>query len=100
MEVLHTFDQGYKLILVGDATMSPYEIVEPGGAVEHMERRDRRRVDAPPAADLPKAAWLNPVPERYWPGTASIDMVRKLMEGRMFPLTLDGIDRAMRNLQR
>jgi hypothetical protein len=49
---------------------------------------------------FPKAAWLNPVPERYWPGTPSIAMLGKLMEGRMFPLTLDGIDRAMRNLQR
>jgi uncharacterized protein len=48
----------------------------------------------------PKAVWLNPVPERYWEGTPSIALVRELMEGRMFPLTLDGLDRAMRRLTR
>ena len=48
----------------------------------------------------PKAVWLNPVPERYWPGTPSIEMIRRQMDGRMFPLTLDGLDRAMRRLQR
>jgi uncharacterized protein len=100
MEVLHRFDQGWKLVLVGDATMAPYEIVEPGGSVEHMNEEPgavwMRRL----LATYPKAAWLNPVPERYWRGTESIAMIGGLMEGRMFPLTLDGIDRAMRALQR
>jgi uncharacterized protein with von Willebrand factor type A (vWA) domain len=100
MEVLHRFNQGWKLIFVGDATMSPYEIVEPGGSVEHMNAEPGETWMRRLLQCFPKAAWLNPVPERYWQGSQSIDMLRQLMEGRMFPLTLDGIDRAMRNLQR
>jgi hypothetical protein len=99
-EVMHKFDQGYKLILVGDATMGPYEIAEAGGSVEHWNAEPGETWLRRLLATYPKAAWLNPVPERYWQGTASIEMIRGLMEGRMFPLTLDGIDRAMRALQR
>jgi uncharacterized protein with von Willebrand factor type A (vWA) domain len=100
MQVLHTYDAGYKLIFVGDASMSPYELKQPGGSVEHWNAEpgevwlDRLLVT------YPKAVWLNPVSERYWGGTSSIGMVRQLMEGRMFPLTLDGLDRAMRRLTR
>jgi uncharacterized protein len=100
MEVLHRLNQGWKLILVGDATMAPYEIVEPGGSVEHMNAEPGEAWLRRLVLTFPKAAWLNPVPERYWQGTQSIEMMRALMEGRMFPLTLGGIDRAMRNLQR
>jgi uncharacterized protein with von Willebrand factor type A (vWA) domain len=100
MEVLHRFNQGWKLILVGDATMAPYEIAEPGGSVEHMNAEPGEVWMRRLLMCFPKAAWLNPVPERYWPGTQSIEMMRALIEGRMFPLTLDGIDRAMRTLQR
>ncbi|HVM80429.1 MAG TPA: VWA domain-containing protein [Stellaceae bacterium] len=99
-EVLHTYDASYKLVFVGDASMSPYEIVQPGGSVEHWNAEPgetwlRRLLET-----YPKAVWLNPVPERYWEGTQSIGMIRELMEGRMFPLTLDGLDRAMRRLTR
>jgi uncharacterized protein len=100
MEVLHRLNQGWKLILVGDATMAPYEIVEPGGSVEHMNAEPGEAWLRRLVLTFPKAAWLNPVPERYWQGTQSIEMMCALMEGRMFPLTLGGIDRAMRNLQR
>jgi uncharacterized protein len=100
MEVLHRFDQGWKLILVGDATMAPYEIAEPGGSVEHWNAETGETWMQRLTVTYPKAAWLNPVPERYWPGTPSIAMMTKLMEGRMFPLTLEGLDRAMRRLQR
>jgi uncharacterized protein len=98
MEVLRTYDSGHKLVLVGDASMSPYEIDREGGSVERWNDESgaewmRRLLDA-----YPKAVWLNPVPEKYWSGTASIGMIRALMEDRMFPLTLDGIDRAMREL--
>ena len=100
MQVLHTYDASYKLIFVGDASMSPYEIEKEGGSVERWndepgERWLRRLIEA-----YPKAVWLNPVPEKYWGGTTSIGMIRALMEDRMFPLTLDGIDRAMRALTR
>jgi uncharacterized protein len=100
MEMLHTFDQSHRLVLVGDATMAPYELTEPGGAVEHMNAEAGEVWLGRILAVYPKAVWLNPVPERYWPGTQSIEMIRKLMGGRMFPLTIDGIDRAMRSLKR
>jgi uncharacterized protein len=99
-QVLHTYDQTYKAIFVGDASMSPYEIVQPGGSVEHWNAVAGETWLRRLLATYPKAVWLNPVPERYWPGTQSIGMIRELMEGRMFPLTLDGLDRAMRRLTR
>jgi uncharacterized protein with von Willebrand factor type A (vWA) domain len=100
LEILRTYDHTHKIVLVGDASMSPYEIEKEGGSVERWNDESgetwmRRLLDA-----YPKAVWLNPVPEKYWDGTASIGMIRRLMEGRMFPLTLDGIDRAMRELTR
>jgi uncharacterized protein len=99
-EILRTYDQTYKLIFVGDASMSPYELQEPGAAIEHFNDEAgevwlRRLVGA-----YPKAVWLNPVPERYWGGTRSIEIIRQTMDDRMFPLTLDGLDRAMRRLSR
>ena len=99
-EVMHTYDQGYKLIFVGDATMAPYEITDPGGSVEHFNAEPGEIWMKRLLLTYPKAVWLNPVPEKYWSGTQSIGMVRELMEGRMFPLTLDGLDRAMRRLTR
>jgi uncharacterized protein len=100
IEILRTYDPGHKAVLVGDASMSPYEIAKEGGSVERWNEEPgeawlRRLTDA-----YPKAIWLNPVPEKYWGGTTSIGMIRALMEDRMFPLTLDGIDRAMRELTR
>jgi uncharacterized protein len=99
-EILRTYDQSYRLVFVGDASMSPYEIVEPGASVEHFNDEAgevwlRRLVGA-----YPKAVWLNPVPERYWDGTRSIGMIRQIMDDRMYPLTLEGLDRAMRKLTR
>jgi uncharacterized protein len=99
-EILRTYDQNYRLVFVGDASMSPYEIVEPGASVEHFNDEAgevwlRRLVGA-----YPKAIWLNPVPERYWDGTRSIGMIKQIMDDRMYPLTLEGLDRAMRKLTR
>src|SRR5438045_6573809 len=100
MEILRTYDAGHKVVLVGDASMSPYEIQKEGGSVERWNDEPgetwlRRLLDT-----YPRAVWLNPVPEKYWGGTTSIGMIRQLMEERMFPLTLDGIDRGMRELTR
>jgi uncharacterized protein with von Willebrand factor type A (vWA) domain len=97
-EILRTYDGQYKVVLVGDASMSAYEIEQPGGSVERWNDEPgalwlKRLVDA-----YPKAVWLNPVPEKYWGGTPSIGMIGTLLDERMFPLTLDGIDRAMRRL--
>ncbi len=100
LQVMHTYDSGYKLIFVGDASMSPYELVQPGGSVEHWNEEAGEAWLRRLTATYPKSVWLNPVPERYWEGTPSIQLVRELMEGRMFPLTLDGLDRAMRRLTR
>ena len=100
MEILRTYDAAHKVVLVGDASMSPYEIEKEGGSVERWndeagETWLRRLLDA-----YPKAVWLNPVPEKYWGGTTSIGMIRRLMEERKFPLTLADIDRGMRELTR
>jgi uncharacterized protein len=98
MEVLRTYDPGHKIVLVGDASMSPYEIEKEGGSVERWNEEPGKLWMQRLLDNYPKAVWLNPVPERHWNGTISIGMIRALMEGRMFPLTLDGIDRAMREL--
>jgi len=99
-DVLHTYPHDYKVVFVGDASMSPYEIMTAGGSVEHFN-------DEPGAAWIervtrtyPACVWLNPVPERDWDYTHSIGLVRQLIGGRMYPLTLDGLDRAMRELVR
>ncbi len=100
LELIRTYDRPYKLVLVGDASMSPYEIEKPGGSVERWNDEPgevwlRRLFEA-----YPHAVWLNPVPEKYWGDTASIGMIRRLADERMYPLTLDGLDRAMRRLKR
>ena len=100
MEIVRTYDRSYRIVLVGDASMSPYEIEKEGGSVERWNDEPgevwlRRLFEA-----YPRAVWLNPVPEKHWTGTASIGMIRRIAEGRMFPLTLDGVDRAMRRLKR
>jgi uncharacterized protein with von Willebrand factor type A (vWA) domain len=99
-EVLHTYDASWRVVFVGDASMSPYEIEKEGGSVERWNDEPgeiwlRRLLDA-----YPKAVWLNPVPEKYWSGTTSIGMIRHIIGDRMFPLTLEGLDRAMRRLTR
>lgn len=99
-DVLHTFGHDYKLIFVSDATMSPYEISHTGGSVEHMNEEPGAVWLQRLLAVYPCAAWLNPQPEGWWEYTPSIRMLRELLGGRMFPLTLDGLERAIRALQR
>ncbi len=97
-EVLHKYGLDYKLILVGDATMSPYEILQPGGNVEAMNEEAGAVWLGRLLSTYPSAAWLNPEPERLWQYRQSTDIIRSIMGGRMFALTLDGLDRAMRHL--
>jgi uncharacterized protein with von Willebrand factor type A (vWA) domain len=97
-DILHTFDQSWKLIFVGDASMSPYELVQSGGAVDSWNEEPGQVWLKRLLANYPRAVWLNPVPEKYWGGTMTIGLIEQLMEGRMFPLTLDGLDRAMHRL--
>jgi uncharacterized protein with von Willebrand factor type A (vWA) domain len=100
LDVLHTYPHDYKVIFVGDATMSPYEIAYPGGSIEH-HNEEAGAVWMQRVLDVyPKAVWLNPQPEDRWDYYDSIRMVRQLMGERMYPLTLDGLDRAMRELAR
>ena len=97
-EVLRTYASDYKLIFVGDAAMSPYEIVQPGGSVEHWNEEAgavwlQRFVEV-----YERAVWLNPTPQRSWGYTPSIAMIQKIMGGRMYPLTLEGLDAGIRQL--
>jgi uncharacterized protein len=98
MDVLHKYAADYKLILVGDATMSPYEITYAGGSVEHFNEETGATWMQRLLATYPKAIWLNPEPEQRWPHTPSIRILSELMEERMFPLTLGGLERGMREL--
>jgi uncharacterized protein with von Willebrand factor type A (vWA) domain len=98
--LLRTYGPGYRVIIVGDAAMSPYEITHPGGSVEHYNEEPWTLWLTRFTQSYPKLAWLNPVTERHWQYSASTDLISRLVHGRMFPLTLDGLDRAMRELAR
>lgn len=100
IDVMHKFGHDHKLVIVGDAAMSPYEITHPGGSIEHMNPEAgatwlKRLTDT-----YPSAAWINPTPEAYWGHSASTAIIRKLMNERMYGLTLEGLDDAMRELSR
>jgi len=99
-DVLHTYGNDYKLIFVGDASMSPYEIVYPGGSVEHWNEEAGQAWMERILGVYSKAAWINPVQEKYWEYTPSIQIMKQLMNDRMYPLTLEGLDHAMRELTR
>ncbi|MBZ0140812.1 MAG: VWA domain-containing protein [Pseudorhodoplanes sp.] len=99
-DVMHTYPHDYKVIFVGDASMSPYEIAVAGGSVEHMNEEPGATWMERITRTYPACVWLNPVPEKEWDHTQSIRMIRQLMGGRMYPLTLEGLDKAMRELVR
>jgi len=99
-DVLHKYGHDYKLIFVGDASMSPYEITHPGGSVEHYNEEAGVAWMQRLTSTYPAAAWLNPVPEAHWGYSQSIAILRELMNDRMYPLTLTGLDDAMRTLTR
>jgi uncharacterized protein with von Willebrand factor type A (vWA) domain len=95
VEVMRTYGTDYKLILVGDATMSTYEITQPGGSVEHWNAEPGGVWLQRLIKHYPKYAWINPQPQSRWRHTSSIEMTRELLEGRMYPLTLAGLDEAI-----
>ncbi len=100
MDVLHKYPSDYKVIFIGDASMSPYEITYPGGSVEHWNE-EAGNVWVKRVTDLyQKAVWLNPVREKHWDYTHSIGMMKELFDQRMYPLTLEGMDSAMKELAR
>ncbi|VVD78115.1 von Willebrand factor A [Pandoraea horticolens] len=99
-DVLRKYPADYKLIFVGDATMSPYEVLQPGGSVEYNNKEAgavwlRRFIDR-----FPHHAWLNPEPEAIWQYRQSISVIRQLFAGRMYPITLAGLESAMRVLSK
>ncbi|KAF0230683.1 MAG: hypothetical protein FD175_1443 [Beijerinckiaceae bacterium] len=100
VDLLRTYGSDYRVVFVGDASMSPYEIIQPGGSVEHVNEEAgnvwlQRVLD-----HFPRTVWLNPLPDDGWHYGHSIQMIRQQFEGRMFPLTLEGLDNAMRALSR
>ncbi|MEQ8452475.1 MAG: VWA domain-containing protein [Nitratireductor sp.] len=99
-DVLNKYGHDYKVIFVGDASMSPYEIAYPGGSVEHWNEEAGivwlQRV----LAQWPNAVWINPVTQKHWDYTHSIQMIREIFSERMYPLTLAGLEAATRDLSR
>jgi uncharacterized protein len=99
-DVLHKYGHDYKIIFVGDAAMSPYEISHPGGSVEHFNEESGTVWMQRLTNTYPAAAWLNPVPKEHWGYSQSTKLIKDLMNDRMYPLTLAGLDDAMRGLTR
>lgn len=97
-EVLRTYGPDYKCIFVGDASMSPYEIAYAGGANEHWNEEAGQVWLNRAREQWPQNVWINPVPEHHWSYTQSIDMIRTVFEGRMVPMTLEGITSGMKSL--
>ncbi len=94
-DLLHKYGSDYKVIFIGDASMSPYEIAMAGGSVEHWNEESGAQWMQRVTDTWKNIVWLNPVQERYWDYTQSIGMTRQLVQDRMFPLTLSGITEAM-----
>jgi uncharacterized protein with von Willebrand factor type A (vWA) domain len=100
LDILHKYPPDYKLVFVGDATMSPYEILQPGGSVEYHNSESgavwmQRMLEV-----YKRAIWSNPEPEAIWPYRQSVQILREIMADRMVPLTIEGLERAMRELSR
>lgn len=99
-DVLHTYPSDYKVIFVGDAAMSPYEVAYPGGSVEHWNEEAGADWLNRVTSTFEHMVWLNPAPEAHWGYTQSTQMIRQLMDDRMYSLTLEGLDAAMKELVR
>jgi len=99
-DLLHKYGHDYKVLFVGDAAMSPYEIAQAGGSVEHWNEEAGAVWLQRVVAQWPNAVWVNPIPERHWQFTHSIGAIRQMFGGRMYPLTLAGLEAATRELSR
>ncbi len=99
-DVLNRYGPDYKVIFVGDATMSPYEVTEPGGSVEHWNEESGMVWMNRMREHFPDLIWLNPEPVERWPQIVSTQVIWRLLEGKMYPMTLDGLDRAMDTLRK
>ena len=99
-DVIRKYNRDYKMLFVGDATMSPYEILQPGGSVEYNNEEPGAQWLQRLTAAFPKHAWINPEPQGVWQYRQSISIIGQLMNQRMFPLTLAGLEGAMRLLSK
>ncbi|HVH03543.1 MAG TPA: VWA domain-containing protein [Amaricoccus sp.] len=100
LDLMHTFGPDWRVVVVGDAAMSPYEITQPGGANEHWNPEAGAVWLVRLRETWPRSIWINPIPADHWPHTPSIAMVARLFEERMFPMTLAGLDAGIRALAR
>ena len=100
LDILHKYSHDYKVVFVGDASMSPYEIAQPGGSVEHWNEESGEIWMRRLAEVYDKVAWLNPIPEDEWEYTQSVSMTRQLLEGHMYPLSLKGLEQSMSYLSK
>ena len=99
-DVIRKYNRDYKLVFVGDATMSPYEILQPGGSVEYNNEEPGAEWLQRLTHAFPKYAWINPEPQGVWGYRQSISIIQQLMQQRMFPMTLQGLEGAMRLLSK
>ena len=95
LDLMHKYAHDYKVVFVGDASMSPYEIMQPGGSVEHWNEESGELWMRRLQETYEKCIWINPVPEYEWEYTQSIAITRQLMDGKMYPLTLRGLEDGM-----
>ena len=95
LDLMHKYAHDYKVVFVGDASMSPYEIMQPGGSVEHWNEESGELWMRRLRETYEKCIWINPVPEDEWEYTQSIAITRQLMDGKMYPLTLRGLEDGM-----
>ena len=97
-EILNTYQRDYKVIIVGDASMAPYEVVSVGGSMEYMNRESGVTWMTRLLENFEKVIWLNPTPRAHWGYTQSIGLIQELVEDHMYPLTLEGLDSGVRYL--
>ena len=99
-DIIHKYSADYKIIFVGDATMAPYEITNPGGSIEHWNEEAGALWMKRMVGIYDKLVWLNPVPEEHWEYSASVELTRSLVEHNMFPLTIRGLEESMAYLSK
>ena len=100
LDIIRTYGSDYRVVFVGDASMSPYEINVAGGSVEHMNEEPGATWVKRVTDIYEHCVWLNPVPETHWGWTPSIKIMREVLGGRMYPLTIEGLDGGMKELMR
>ena len=100
LDVIHTYSKEYRVIFVGDASMSPYEIMSPYGSVEHSNEEAGAKWMERVTQHFDKVVWLNPSPQRYWDYVQSTATVKRLINNKMYPLTVEGIEQSIRFLSR